>query len=182
MKILLVEDDPIAQKIAKSLLEQQGHQVLAANDGTQALHLFQIDPVDVVISDWHMPEMDGIELCQMIRTISKSNYTYFIMVSASQPGLAQYAEATAPPGRGTDHQIHFRDQAVADLVAHLLLLQKNPQRQQLLAADRDLHHRNDRFLLHPRHLPHLLRRHRPTGTRRSRQKTGRDVASRRLAS
>jgi len=95
MKILLVEDDPIAQKIAKSLLEQQGHQVLAANDGTQALHLFQIDPVDVVISDWHMPEMDGIELCQMIRTISKSNYTYFIMVSASQPGLAQYAEATA---------------------------------------------------------------------------------------
>jgi DNA-binding response OmpR family regulator len=95
MKILLVEDDLIAQTMLLRLLEQQGHQVVVANNGTEALDMFRADPVNIVISDWLMPEMDGIELCQMIRTINKTNYTYFIMVSATRLGLEKYAEATA---------------------------------------------------------------------------------------
>lgn len=95
MKILLVEDDPLAQLMLQRLLEQQHHQVTVAQNGTEALQMFVRGPVDVIISDWHMPEMDGIHLCQEIRAINRTRYTYFILVSASQLGLDQYAEATA---------------------------------------------------------------------------------------
>lgn len=95
MRILLVEDDPVGQAMLLRVLEQQGHHVLVANNGLEALRLFQEDPVNVVISDWLMPEMDGVELCRAIRTINKFNYTYFIMISATRLGVEKYADATA---------------------------------------------------------------------------------------
>jgi sigma-B regulation protein RsbU (phosphoserine phosphatase) len=77
------------------MLEQLGHQVIPATNGMEALSIFQDDPVNIVISDWHMPQMDGIELCQAIRTVHKMGYTYFVLISATPLDVEKYAEATA---------------------------------------------------------------------------------------
>jgi len=95
MKILLVDDELVAQTLLRRMLEQLGHQVVPANNGMEALSIFQDDPVNVVISDWHMPQMDGIELCQAIRTVLKMGYTYFVLISATPLDVEKYASATA---------------------------------------------------------------------------------------
>ena len=82
MKILIAEDDPISVKILKVTLEHYGHEVLVAASGTEAWAMFDADPVRVVVSDWLMPEMDGLELCQKIRGRLKTDYTYYILLTA----------------------------------------------------------------------------------------------------
>lgn len=81
MKILIVEDDPISRKLLQTNLEHLGHEVVATKDGADAWEQFQINRAPVVISDWMMPEMDGIELCRKIRN-GATEYTYFIMLTA----------------------------------------------------------------------------------------------------
>ncbi|MDX6767259.1 MAG: response regulator [Candidatus Methylacidiphilales bacterium] len=82
MKILIVEDDPVSRKMLEAALLREGHEVIVANDGRSAWALFDADPVRVVVSDWVMPEMDGLELCAKIRQRPKTPYTYFILLSA----------------------------------------------------------------------------------------------------
>ena len=67
LKILLVEDTPFFQKLEKSYLEEAGYQVITANHGREALQILQDNKVDAVVSDIHMPVMDGIELVKKIR-------------------------------------------------------------------------------------------------------------------
>jgi DNA-binding response OmpR family regulator len=80
MKILIVEDDPIAAAVLEALLKQLGHEVETAADGQTAWLKFQATPRRVVISDWMMPGLDGLQLCQHIRA-QGGEYTYFILLS-----------------------------------------------------------------------------------------------------
>lgn len=82
MQILIAEDDPITRLILELTITSLGHQFLSAADGRQAWQLFQDNPVDVIISDWMMPGMDGIELCQGVRSHAREGYTYFIFLTA----------------------------------------------------------------------------------------------------
>lgn len=86
MKILVVEDDPLAQRILTHLLEMMVHTVTTCNNGQEALEVFQQDPAgySVIISDWLMPELNGLELCQKVRSIPKEDYTYFILLSVKE--------------------------------------------------------------------------------------------------
>ncbi|MDB6155740.1 MAG: response regulator receiver protein [Chthoniobacteraceae bacterium] len=86
MKILIAEDDPVSVKILQFTLEHYGHEVIAASDGAQAWELFDREPVRVVISDWMMPNVEGLELCQRIRNRPKTDYTYFILLTAIHTG------------------------------------------------------------------------------------------------
>jgi DNA-binding response OmpR family regulator len=81
MKILVVEDDPIATAVLQALLMQLGHEVETAADGKEAWLQFLAAPRRVVISDWMMPGMDGLELCRRIRAHG-GDYTYFILLSS----------------------------------------------------------------------------------------------------
>ena len=66
--ILLVDDYEFIRTILERMLQQLGYQNLRmAADGVDALHLLRIRPVDLVITDYHMPEMDGIGLFQSIQ-------------------------------------------------------------------------------------------------------------------
>ena len=65
-KILVVEDDISIQKLIAQYLERDGHEVLAANDGTTALRLFE-EGVDLVILDIMIPHPDGLELTRRMR-------------------------------------------------------------------------------------------------------------------
>ena len=97
MKILIADDDPIARKILKAEIERAGHECLAAEDGTEAWDLFREHEFEVVISDWMMPGIDGIELCQRVRHHPKAAYTYFILltVTGGKSNLVRGIEAGA---------------------------------------------------------------------------------------
>jgi putative two-component system response regulator len=81
MRILIVDDNKIALTVLRSALEQDGHEVVAATDGNQALSLLRANPCGLVISDWEMPHMDGIELCRAIRSEDLLGYVYVILLT-----------------------------------------------------------------------------------------------------
>jgi sigma-B regulation protein RsbU (phosphoserine phosphatase) len=82
-KALIVEDDPVSLHILKTMLEKWEFVVITATDGGEALAKFQVDrDVEMVVSDWMMPNMDGVELCKKVRAIPGRPYTYFILLTA----------------------------------------------------------------------------------------------------
>jgi phosphoserine phosphatase RsbU/P len=86
MKILIAEDDPVSVKILQFTLQHYGHEVIVATSGTEAWEKFDADPVRVIVSDWMMPGIDGLELCGKVRERAKTDYTYFILLTAINTG------------------------------------------------------------------------------------------------
>jgi phosphoserine phosphatase RsbU/P len=82
MKILAVEDDPVARQVLVRALTNLGHEVHAAVDGLEALAYLKKNPVRLVVSDWIMPEMDGLELCRAVRAKLQADYVYFILLTS----------------------------------------------------------------------------------------------------
>lgn len=101
MKVLIAEDDAVSRMILQRAVEKLGHEVLAVEDGGRAWDLYCAAPdVDVVISDWMMPEVDGLELCRRVRAEERGDdrgYTYFIFLTAlgDREHLLQGLEAGA---------------------------------------------------------------------------------------
>ena len=71
--VLIVEDNPVNQKVAAGLFEKLGCQVYIAESGSQALSLVQECDVDVIMMDWELPGMDGFETARAIRELEKTN-------------------------------------------------------------------------------------------------------------
>jgi two-component system, cell cycle response regulator len=82
MKILIVEDDAVTRRILENFLKKWGYDVIPMTDGSAAWEIMQNpDAPNLVISDWMMPNMDGVELCKKIRAMEKAEYTYFILLT-----------------------------------------------------------------------------------------------------
>lgn len=84
LRILLVEDDRAIQMLYKTLLEKSGHSVTIANNGRAALEIVKANPPQLIISDWIMPEMDGIEFCKALRKNPEWNNIYVFIVTAQE--------------------------------------------------------------------------------------------------
>jgi putative two-component system response regulator len=82
MQVLVVDDDDIAVTVAKKILTAEGHEVLVAENGEEALQLLTRSQIRVVVSDWNMPEMNGLELCRRLRELKSVEYIYIIIVTA----------------------------------------------------------------------------------------------------
>lgn len=81
MHILVAEDDPSTLRIICRVLEQLGHRTTQTNDGEKAWIAFNTEKPDVIISDWQMPNCNGIELCRRVRE-NGGPYTHFIMLTS----------------------------------------------------------------------------------------------------
>ena len=93
VKILAVEDDPVARAVLRKALQKLGHEVIEAKDGQEAWALMEAEPVRVIVSDWMMPNLSGLELCRKLRARSGSEYVYFILITANSADSANRIEA-----------------------------------------------------------------------------------------
>src|ERR1043165_7241197 len=82
MDILAVDDDALSLRLLIALVEKLGHRPISASDGLTAWELYRKHDCRVVISDWNMPGLDGIELLTRIRSVPGLGYTYFIMLTS----------------------------------------------------------------------------------------------------
>jgi len=81
MKILVAEDDLVSAKLLELTLRQWGHEVTVAADGAKALAEYIRSAYDVVITDWMMPELDGLELARSIRDMRHREYPWVILLT-----------------------------------------------------------------------------------------------------
>jgi DNA-binding response OmpR family regulator len=85
-RVLVVDDDPVLRSIYQKLLEVNGWKVAVAADGREGMKAIVSFEPEVVLSDWMMPYVDGLELCQAIKTGLGEEAPYFLLVSArSEP-------------------------------------------------------------------------------------------------
>ena len=82
MHILVVDDSPTIRAIAESSLKELNHTVTSVEDAGSALNILHGHQIQLVILDWMMPEMDGLELATAIRQTFTDRYTYIIMLTA----------------------------------------------------------------------------------------------------
>ena len=81
MRILVADDDPVLRTVVTAGMKALGHKVVACESGGQAWTALKESAFQVVITDWTMPEMNGIELTQAIRKMPRESYTYVIMLT-----------------------------------------------------------------------------------------------------
>lgn len=83
IKILVVDDFATMRRIVKNILTQLGYpNIIEADDGTTAMEILQKEKIDLIISDWNMPKMTGLDLLKKIRENAEIASTPFIMVTA----------------------------------------------------------------------------------------------------
>ena len=78
---MIVEDDRVSACFLRRLLEQKGHDVTLVENGKEAWDTLRADNFSLVVTDWLMPEMDGLELARRIRCRQEHGYTYIILLS-----------------------------------------------------------------------------------------------------
>ena len=83
MKILALEDQPVAAMLLMAVLRSLGHEAELVADGVTAWAKLEAGGYRVVVSDWRMPGIDGLELCRMIRKRG-GEYVYFILISGQK--------------------------------------------------------------------------------------------------
>jgi putative two-component system response regulator len=82
MRVLVVDDDPVTTEIIVENLRHFGYDVTAASNGREAFDLVRTGQFHLVVSDWQMPEMSGLELCREIRKRSWAGYIYVILLTS----------------------------------------------------------------------------------------------------
>ena len=82
MKILIAEDDHVSRKILKKILSDDGDEVTAVEDGLQALLSIEKETPDMLITDWMMPDLDGLTLSRRVRALDLPGYVYIILLTA----------------------------------------------------------------------------------------------------
>lgn len=98
LSVLVVEDDADTRDAIEHAVADRGHQCFSAMDGLDALRVLGDSQVDVVLSDWRMPRLDGLELCRRVRESAEGDYTYFMLMT----GLSDREHLITGLGAGAD--------------------------------------------------------------------------------
>ncbi len=81
-KVLLVDDDPALLRLLFRWLSRAGYSVRTATDGREALDAIELECPDFLITDWMMPNIDGLELCRKVREMLLPHYVYIVFLTA----------------------------------------------------------------------------------------------------
>lgn len=84
MQVLVVNDSPLILMAIRSLLGSEGYEVLSASNGQEALNILEQGTCQIVILDWEMPIMDGVEFCRIVRECFFARYIYIIFLTSHQ--------------------------------------------------------------------------------------------------
>lgn len=85
MKILVADDSEDMQMLLRQFVRKWGHEVIIAQNGEEALQILEASDIQLVISDWAMPKMNGVELCKAVRErFADKRYIYIILLTARQ--------------------------------------------------------------------------------------------------
>jgi diguanylate cyclase (GGDEF)-like protein len=80
--ILLAEDDPVTRMLMTRFLKKAGYEVKAVGDGNEALDHMTQRYFPILVTDWEMPGMDGIDLCKAVRNLQLDGYVYALLLTA----------------------------------------------------------------------------------------------------
>ena len=80
LPILIVEDDRLSRKFLETTIRKTGNEVVSVENGKKALEIMSERFFPIILTDWMMPEMDGIELCKAIRKNSNASSTYVYII------------------------------------------------------------------------------------------------------
>lgn len=96
-RILAVDDDPVSLRLLVRHLKREGYSVTTARNGMDALDRVKSDDPHIVVTDWMMPELDGIELCKRLRTLPDGNRLYILLLTgqAEEDQVVQAFDAGA---------------------------------------------------------------------------------------
>jgi two-component system, cell cycle response regulator len=83
-QVLVVDDSPVYRKLVEQLLTMEPYSLLFANNGREALEMFQEHSPCMVVTDWMMPDLSGLQLCQRIREDRTRPYTYLILMTSKK--------------------------------------------------------------------------------------------------
>ncbi|WP_170410895.1 PP2C family protein-serine/threonine phosphatase [Ruegeria atlantica] len=81
-KVLVVDDSRLQRRILVASLKKWGFEVLEADSGDVAIEMCTADPPDLVLSDWVMPGMSGLDFCKAFRALDSKQYSYFILLTS----------------------------------------------------------------------------------------------------
>ncbi len=85
MKVIVADDEPVSRRLVHAILLRGGHEVLLAEDGLKAWDLLRQNSARMLIADWMMPGIDGLELVKRVRTqLDLDAYVYIIILTAKQ--------------------------------------------------------------------------------------------------
>jgi two-component system NtrC family sensor kinase len=98
MNVLIAEDDPVSRRLLQSYLQKWGYGVTAAQNGAEAWSLFQETSFAIIITDWMMPELDGLELIRRVRATHRPGYVHATLLTAK----AQMADLVEGMEAGAD--------------------------------------------------------------------------------
>lgn len=86
MRALMVDDDELSLELLEGVLSDLGYDVERATNGKEAIERLRKEPIHLVITDWEMPEMNGLELCRAIRSEDFDGYVFIIMLTGRDSG------------------------------------------------------------------------------------------------
>ncbi|WP_370639383.1 PP2C family protein-serine/threonine phosphatase [Cognatishimia sp. F0-27] len=161
-RVLIVDDSALQLKIMRTMLSKWGFEVLEASSGREALEICRLTPPDLILSDWMMPEMNGLELCRQIRALDHKGYGYFILLTSksAKDDVAQGLDAgaddflTKPVNA---HELRARINAGARVVSmERALSEKNREVSEALAELTEIHEAIDKDLRQARTIQQSL--------------------------
>ncbi len=98
LRVLVAEDNPVNQQVAVGMLERAGHSAVVADNGREALALFEHEPFDLVLMDVQMPELDGLETAAAIRAREQTTGGHVPIVAVTAHALKGDAERCLAAG------------------------------------------------------------------------------------
>jgi putative two-component system response regulator len=82
VRVLVVEDDDVSAAMLENALSEFGYEVIVARDGCEAFELIRNGFCRLIVSDWEMPQMTGVELCRRIRARRSGGYVYVVLLTS----------------------------------------------------------------------------------------------------